>query len=139
MRDLEYILATTRCAHDNLGFIPAPTIQSFHLDRGLWLPVTTRRGRRVGFMLHGPVRSGLPLRIYQCVVEPDHRLREAATRAVDELRKRARDCGATEIILRCRENLPANAFWLAIGAQLIDQHPGGIRYRSPVNEYSLKT
>jgi GNAT superfamily N-acetyltransferase len=137
MRDLDYIVNVANLCPHTLGFIPWSTIQRVHLARGLWLPITSRRGRRVGFMLHGPLRADYPLRIYQCAVEPDHRLKEAATRAVAELKKRARDCGAPEIILRCRQNLEANLFWLALGAQLVDVHPGGLALGIPVNEYRL--
>lgn len=137
MKDLDFISHVTRQCPNCLGFIPDSAIQAVHLARGLWLPITSRRGRRVGFMLHGPLRAGYPLRIYQCAVLPDHRFKEAATRAVAELRRRARECGAPEIQLKCRENLEANYFWDAMGAHLIGIHPGGIRYRSPVNEYRI--
>ena len=134
--DLEYVVRLHRTESDALGFIPAPSIQRRYLDTGDHEWVTDGHGRRRGYLLHGPARWGKALHIIQTVVEPDYRLRYYAAAAVQRIEEKGRIAGCTEIRLRCAVDLTANAFWLALGFQLLQFAIGGRVTRRTIAEYS---
>jgi len=134
-RDLEYVVALHRTESDALGFIPAPAIERRYLATGDHEWVTDRHGRRRGYLLHGPARWGKPLHIIQTCVEPDFRLRHFAAAAVERIAEKGRLAGSTELRLRCALDLPANAFWLALGFQLLQFAIGGQVTMRTIAEY----
>jgi GNAT superfamily N-acetyltransferase len=110
-----YIIELQKTESNALGFIPAPYIRDYLIPREQYLIQTDHLGFARGYLLHGPPKPQKPLRIYQTCVDIDHRRILYATRMVQTLIARARNNGATALILRCAATLPANQFWLAMG------------------------
>lgn len=133
----DYIIALMRRETDALGFIPAPHIRNHLVAREQYLIQTDGHAHPRGYLLHGPPKPGRPLRIYQVCVDIDHRRILYATRMIETLRHRARTAGATRILLRCAADLPANQFWLALGAKPILIQPGGKRRNRLIITYDL--
>jgi GNAT superfamily N-acetyltransferase len=133
--DLEYIVRLHRTESDALGFIPAPSIQRRYLETRDHEWVIDHHGRRRGYLLHGPARWGKPLHIIQTCVEPDYRLRYFAAAAIQRIEEKGRLAGCTELRLRCGLDLPANAFWLALGFYLLQFAVGGRITGRTIAEY----
>jgi len=127
MSDLDYILAQMRRETDALGFIPEPTLRQRFIRRDLYQIIRDGRGRRTGYVIHGPPRSGRPLFLHQTLVELDRRRRHHAQRAIDAIARQGLAAGSTELRLRCGMDLEANAFWQAIGFHLVAIETGGNR------------
>lgn len=134
--DLDYIVALHRRNSAALGFIPSTSIQRRYLATGAVEWIVDGRGRRRGYLIHGPARWGKPLHIIQTVVEADYRLRHFAAIAVTRIEEKGRIAGATELRLRCALHLPANAFWLALGFYLLQYTVGGRITGSTIAEYA---
>lgn len=137
MDDLTYIVAEMKRNTDALGFIPLPDLKRRFIQRELYQIIRDGRGRRRGYLIHGPARPGRPLFIHQTLVEQPHRRRLHGARAVQEIRALALRHGATEIRLRCAMDLEANAFWQAIGFRLVALQTGGRRRRRIIARYLL--
>lgn len=137
MTDEDFIVELMRRDTDALGFIPRPALHDRITRRGRFILQRDGFGRRRGYLLHGPPRPNQPLRIYQVCVDVDHRRILHATQMLDELLRRAREGGATEILLRCATDLAANAFWRAIGAIPTATIQGGRRRRRQITLYRL--
>ena len=137
LTDLAFIVGLHRTESDKLGFIPAPTIRDRYLAQGNYVIVRDRQGRSRGYILHGPTRPGRPLHITQVCTELDHRLRGFAANAVRTIELRGLAAGCTELRLRCALELPANAFWRALGFQLRGYAIGGNTSQRIIAEYIL--
>ena len=137
MNDASYIIGLMKTETDALGFIPAPAIHSRWIPKGRYIIQRDRRGRRRGYLLHGPATPGRELFVNQVCIEYDHRLKGHAFFAVRELFNRAHDAGCTAINLRCATDLSANWFWLSIGFTLIELIPGGNRRRRQISVYRM--
>ena len=127
MDDATFIIGLMKTETDAIGFIPAPAIRSRWIPKSRYIIQRDRRGRRRGYLLHGPARPGRELFVNQVCIEYDHRLRGYAFLAVRELINRATTAGCTAITLRCAADLSANWFWLAVGFRLVNVIPGGQR------------
>lgn len=137
MQDEQYIVELMRTESDALGFIPVPALRDRILRHGRYLIQRDHAGHRRGYLLHGPPLAGQPLRVYQCVIDIDHRRIYYATRMLDALIDRASRAGSTEILIRCATDLDATQFWRAIGARLLTITQGGQRRNRWIATYSL--
>jgi len=138
MTDLDFICALMRTETDALGFIPRPTLYDRITRHGRYLIQTDSHGRKLGYLLHGPTMPDRTIKVYQAVVDIDHRRIQHATRLVDRLIRRARAMEATSITLRCALDLEANAFWIASGFHLEAILPGGARRNRLIATYRLQ-
>ena len=137
MNDADFIIGLMKTETDALGFIPAPAIRSRWIPKGRYIIQRDRRGRRRGYLLHGPARPGRELFVNQVCIEYDHRLRGHAGLVVRELLNRAHDAGCAAINLRCAADLFANYFWMACGFTLINIEPGGKRRDREICVYRM--
>lgn len=137
MDDAAFIIGLMKTETDALGFIPSPDIRTRWVAKGRCILQTDRRGRRRGYILHGPARPGRPLYVNQVCMEYDHRLKGYATLAVRELIRRAVTAGSPEIRLRCAADLSANDFWTAIGFLPNGITQGGKRRNRQIISYSM--
>ena len=137
MDDAAFIIGLMKTETDALGFIPSTAIRLRWILKGRYIIQSDRRGRRRGYLLHGPTKYGKPLYVNQVCIEYDHRLRGYALLAVRELLTRAHDASCSAINLRCAADLSANWFWLAVGFQLISTDRGGSRRRRRIFNYRL--
>lgn len=138
IKDAEYIIGLMRTETDALGFIPSVAIRSRWVPKGRYIIQRDRRGRRRGYLLHGPACPGQPLIVNQVCINFDHRLQGYAHLAMRELVRRARAAGSTEIRLRCAADLDANQFWLACGFTPTDAFMGGFRRHRVIIAYRLR-
>lgn len=137
MHDEDFIIGLMKTETDALGFIPSPAIRSRWIPKGRYIIQHDRRGRRRGYLLHGPAKRGHELYVNQVCIEYDHRLRGYAFLAVQELFNRAQNAGCTGINLRCAADLSANWFWLATGFTLTAVIPGGKRRGRDICVYQM--
>ncbi len=137
MDDATFIIGLMKTETDALGFIPAPAIRSRWIPKGRYIIQRDRRGRRRGYLLHGPAKPGQPLFVNQVCIKYDHRRLGYAFLAIRELFNRAHDAGCTAINLRCAADLSANSFWLAVGFKLINVIPGGHRRQREICVYRM--
>jgi hypothetical protein len=138
MDDASFIIGLMKTETDALGFIPAPAIRSRWIPKGRYIIQRDRRGRRRGYLLHGPARPGRELFVNQVCIEHDYRLKGHAWFAVRELFNRAHAARCTAINLRCAADLSANWFWLSVGFTLIDVIRGGQRRDREISVYRMK-
>lgn len=135
--DAWYILTLMRQESKKLGFIPIQTIlQRINTyDAVIWQH--DHNNRRIGYLIHSKPQHESPLKVFLTVIDIDHRRRYWATQAVAKLIKKAYDCNAPEISLRCAHDLEANLFWRALGFREISRHPNcGVNYRDIIT-YTL--
>jgi len=137
MTDLAFIIELGNSERPALGHIPAPSIKRRMTDTGCYVVIRDDHAHRRGFILHGPPRAGVPLHIYQTCVETDYRLRAWAAQAVNTVAQRGLLAGATEVNLRCAADLPALAFWTAIGFTFRQWHVGGNQRQRLIAEMYL--
>ncbi len=137
MNDADFIISLMKTETDALGFIPAPAIRSRWIPKSRYIIQRDRRGRRRGYLLHGPARPGRELFVNQVCIEYDHRLRGYAYLAVRELFNRASAAECSSINLRCAANLSANWFWLAVGFRLVNIIRGGQRRGNSICVYRI--
>lgn len=136
--DLAFVVGLGDTERHSLGFIPEPTIQRRCIEPGNYVLIYDQHGHRRGYILHGPLKAGRAVHIYQTCVETDFRMRTFAAHAVEQLRQRALVVGCTSIDLRCALDLSANAFWLAIGFTLLRYEMGGSQRQRAIAHYSMQ-
>ena len=108
-----------------LGFIPSTTIEQRYVASNQYILQYDARGRRVGYILHGPINYGAAVVVSQAMIDYDHRLRGYGALAVAELVRRAEIKSASSIKLRCAADLPAVQFWQSCGFEVLGVTPGG--------------
>jgi hypothetical protein len=119
-----------------LGFVPAFRYAEAHAA-GRLRP-QYYNGEPCGYLLHGPIRAGRPIHVWQCVIQVDARRLANATELVAGLILDGQEANATRILLRCAADLPANAFWIACGFDLLRTFdPRNTRGRL-INLYNLE-
>ena len=137
MNDADFIIGLMKTETDALGFIPSTAIRSRWIAKGRFIIQRDRRGRRRGYLLHGPANPGRELYVNQICIEYDHRLRGYAGLVVRELLNRAHQADCTAINLRCAADLTANYFWMACGFTLQTILPGGKRRNREICTYRI--
>lgn len=133
--EAEYIRRILRAHPRELGFIP---IDPDHPPENIrW--IHERGGEIVGFMIHGPPRTGGYTRIYELVVEAPWRRIKHGTDTFEQLRDLAKAHQTPWITLRCADDLEANQFWRYVGAQPLARRPGGRTTGRTLIEYAALT
>ena len=84
MDDADFIIGLMKTETDAVGFIPSFAIRERWMPSGRYIIQRDRRGRRRGYLLHGPARSAEPLHVNQVCIDYDHRLKGYAAIAVRE-------------------------------------------------------
>jgi len=138
MTDADFIIALMKTESDAVGFIPAPAIRNRWIPLGRYIIQHDRHGRRRGYLLHGPPRSGQPLYVHQCVIDVDHRLRGYAALAIRTLVQRGLHAHCSRIRLTCAHRLAANDFWRSQNFNSIAAKPGGDRRGDLLIVYELQ-
>lgn len=138
MNDAEYIIGLMKTDTAALGFIPAPSIKHYWIKNGNYVIQYSANGRRRGYILHGPPRPALPLKIYQAIIDYDYRLRGFGFLAVRTVIQRAITANATRITLRCATDLQANSFWIECGFVPTSIKTGGKQRKRLITKYVLE-
>ncbi len=125
MNDANWIAGLMRENYEAVGFIPEPTVQQRYIYHGNYVFQTDEAGKRIGYILHGPIRYGQPVTISQHVIQYEKRSHGYGLIAFDTLRRRAIQNGASSIRLRVADDLPAVLFWQACGFSCHRVLPGG--------------
>lgn len=121
MTDVRYVEHLMRSNYDAVGFIPRPRLEQY-AARGQVL-MEHENDAPAGFLVFG---AGWPtLRIYQACIQYDARRIEHGTRLVERVMTEAARRGCHIVSLWCADDLPANAFWEAVGFRCIGTRPGG--------------
>ena len=137
MTDLDAVAHLSNAHRAELGFIPWPKFVAVYAPRNQLIYQRDRHGTVIGYLLHGNLCPAQPARIYQVCIDYDHRHLLHATRAVHELYTRCRTAGCTSIGFWCLASLPANAFWHALGGQIVDSGVRNSKTRAFLLEYRL--
>ena len=111
--------------YDAVGFIPEPTIRQRYVAYGQYVLQTDERGRRLGYLLHGPLIDGGIAVVTQHVISDDKRFHGYGEQAWQTFLQRCTQAGVDTIRLRCASDLPSVAFWQAQGFRLYGTMPGG--------------
>lgn len=129
--DLPSIKALLDAHRHELGFVPLPALQQA-LERG-WLYVAVSAGQVFGMIDWWARRDGAVV-LYNIVVAPEARLHGAGRLLLDTMIAWAGERAATEIRLKCPEELPSNGFYARLGFSLVGQESGK---RRALNCWSL--
>ena len=127
-----WITGLMRENYDAVGFIPEPTIRYRYVGQGQYVLQTDERGRRLGYLLHGPLAPGGVCVVTQHVIEADRRLHGYGEAAWQMLLERCRRAGVDTIRLRCASDLPSLEFWRAQGFFVYGSVPGGTHRRREI-------
>jgi len=122
---------------DHLGFIPRTTIAQRFVDQDLFIIQRNRRGRVIGYILHGRVNQEGTLYVHQAHVNLELRNRGYANRAAKILISRAIKAHARNILLRSTSDLQAVAFWRSYGFQPLAITASGATRRTTIIQYEL--
>lgn len=112
-----YAMSLANKHRHELGFIPA--MRYSHAHAAGRLRPQYLNGDPCGYLLHGPLRSGRPCHVWQCVIQVDARRLASATELVAQLKLDATAAACSRILLRCATDLDANLFWRACGFELV--------------------
>lgn len=121
-----------KASNDELGFIPIGGPQGFryHIEHE-HVVVATVNGLIAGYTAFTK-NTQQRVRIHQCVVQDQHRLKGIARAMIAKIEN---DHAWQQLVCRVRADLPANAFWTAIGFHKTGQlfHKTSLRL---INTYS---
>jgi len=131
---IDYILHQAKRGTDAIGFLP--TAKYWDLHHRNRLLVVSRDGQLVGFALHGPARD--ETKIYQAWIEESCRRVEHGRALIERIRTIACAGRSLRIALRCADDLPACAFWDALGFTLVRKEEGGARRGRKINRFELR-
>ena len=130
----EFIIGLMRQGYNiepnQLGFIPAPKVRDYYVVNGWYVLQTDRRGRQMGYILHGHPRPGYILTIPQAIIDIDHRNRGFGELALLQVINRAKQANCRAIKLRCAADLEANDFWRQWFHIVNTELPGNKRQRA---------
>jgi GNAT superfamily N-acetyltransferase len=131
---VKYTVALAKKLTNEIGFIPATRYE----DAGAAgrLLIQTLNDDPCGFLVFGPPFKGR-IHVWQTAVQVDARRRQAATALLENLKRYAADKSAFEVVLRCRHDLEANAFWTAAGFRHFATSQGGRSRGGQILHYSL--
>jgi GNAT superfamily N-acetyltransferase len=137
MDDIAFILGLMKQNTDEVGFIPSTTVSSRYIAEERYIIQRDRRGRQVGYILHGKPTAGGVLTVAQAVVEVDHRDKGFGQMEAMRLIERAKKANARAVKLRCASDLDANAFWLAMGFEHTNTLTPENRRQRAINAYLM--
>jgi len=122
----DWIAGVMREDYEALGFLSFQAINDY-VEDGNYVIQTDDRGRRLGYILHGPIRYGQPVTIVQHCIVNDFRRRGNGAVALAEVVRRGHARSASLIRLRCATELDALGFWQSQGFHASGVTPGGKR------------
>lgn len=133
--DMRFILAMMRQESNAVGFVPKGKLE-WGIARGRVLVAAEGR-QQLGYIYAGSTMSGV-MPIFQTVIAPGCRRREigAALLARSESLAIAGECWGLEC--RCRDDLEANQFWVAMGWECLESRPGGAGRGRRINIYERR-
>jgi len=133
-RDLTYLDHLSRRFSRQVGFLNRTAMRE-HLELGHYT-VLDLEGQPAAFTLTtGGIRK--PVRIVQHAVDEEMWRQGWGLKLIEAAALKATRCPQAGLNLTCRDGLPANAFWQAAGARLIDVRPGGRERRKMLLEWSF--
>lgn len=135
--DAQLIIDLMRSERDKLGFVPIPYLLKQIRSKDCVIWQRDDSGRRIGYIIHTPIKPGREIRIWLSVIDVDRRRRKFATRALADLISKAYKSDAPLIRLRCAADLPANHFWLASGFNHIATIKPPTRNPRDLNLYTI--
>lgn len=131
MHALEFITGLMAQNSDALSFIPDTTLVNRYLANGHYVIQEDRRGKSMGYILHGVPKAGQVLAISQAVIDYDYRQRGHGLLAVRSIIDRAQTNNCRALRCRCAEDLEATQFWEAAGFRhTATQYPDNRRERA---------
>lgn len=135
--DAAYCVRLMKRSTDYLGFLPKDALKE-HIDYNHVL-IAKYDGSPLGYAVHGAPAKKLwsATRIFQLAVEPIIWRNTIGTHLVRRIAEQAhRTCTAT-LSLRCRDGIPANAFWQALGFKMEHLELGGLRRRKLIIHWRI--
>lgn len=111
--------------YEALGFIPSPSVKHRYVGKNQYILQTDERGRRIGYLLHGPIKYGQAVTITQHCIQYEKRLAGYGRLTFLELKRRCEIIGCSSIRLRVAEDLQSVNFWKSVGFVPVDISPGG--------------
>jgi hypothetical protein len=132
---LDWIEQVSRRDFEAIGFLTRQARDRYH--RQGKIKVYYENGEPTAFCLHSGLQKTRTVQIHQSLtIDPARRLLHQSA-LVHHLRVAARHAGAVAIKLRVADDLPANLFWMALGAEQYAQERGGKRRGRIINLYRL--
>ncbi len=131
---LKYMVALSNRNTESLGFIES-TRMAKRIEKGQVL-AEYDNGDLCGYLLHGCL--GNWVHIHQACIQEDARRIDHGRALVARLAAKARRAGCMGISLRCRDNLPSNLFWQALGFEHVATVPGGRSRGRMINVWMLE-
>lgn len=112
--------------YEAVGFIPSTTIKNRYVAKSQYILQLDERGRRVGYLLHGPLKCGQVAIISQHCIQYEKRLVGYGRLAFLELLQRCEIANCSAIKLRVAEDLQAVNFWKSMGFTPTKVFSGGV-------------
>lgn len=139
---VDFVDHMQRYRWQELGFLPRRALEEY-ADRGQ-IMIVHHNAQPAGFMLYYDGRHGNPPRktpfttkIHQICITDELRRQQLATTMIRKLTQLVANKGHTHIQCHCATDLPAVAFWEALGFELIRTRRGGSRDKRTHNLYRL--
>jgi GNAT superfamily N-acetyltransferase len=99
-----------------LGFIPISAIEEQHFNGLVYHQFF--EGEWVGYLVVGSIRAHRPVHIWQECIDKSARKLGSGKALFKSLLIKCLQAGASEIILRCAEDLESQLFWQALGFEI---------------------
>jgi hypothetical protein len=130
---LPYIDHLQKQNADDLAFYPLVTFEIAIAEERV---ITCEdNGEGAGYVLHGPVRTGKDIVIYQACVDYESRRRHLGFDMVKQLIDTGIAGGAVGIRLRCASSSESNEFWRLIGFYCTKVSEGGMKRSRQINHW----
>lgn len=125
MNELDFIVALMKENYEAVGFLTVGSVLDYLHNRShILIP-------HKGYLLYENPKPYRVLRIAQACVDYDLRERGYGRQMVEQVIAHASTHYASEIILRCAEDLEANDFWRSMGFEHYrTYHPNNARKRA---------
>lgn len=132
MNPTDFIIGLMKENTDALGFIPRPTVDRQFVANDRYILQLNRFRKPIGYLLHGPRHADGRMHVAQACIQLDKRNAGFGSAVVDQLLSRATAAAATDIFLRCAQDLESCKFWSTAGFTPIAFLPGGRRRRRTI-------
>ena len=120
-----WITGLMRENYETVGFLPETTVHTRYVQCGRYVLQKNEHGRRVGYLLYGPVSSQGVVCVTQHVIQEEKRGHGYGELAWHELLRRCLLHGADTIRLHCATSFPSLMFWQQMGFTIYANVPGG--------------
>lgn len=133
--DLVYIDSLQRKNAETLSFYPRSALEREIGKHRIVLALVNNEP--AGYLYHGAIAGGSPLRIHQACIQYDLRGSLYGAALVNWLKALAGIARCLSITLRCASDIEANGFWKKMGFQCVSITPGGVRRMRDINNWCL--